>query len=115
MLRGPRRNQAKAAFEAGDAEAVAHYVRLWKESIADTPKTEEPQKAARELEKQVAPNRTANSARTQATGSNAKVYSPREVEAAWRKIRTLNTRGEVDEAAKLEAEITAAYLEGRVQ
>lgn len=114
MLRAPRRTQAKAAFDAGDAEAVAHYVKLWKASIADT---QEPVKAKRqaELEKQVAPNRTANSARTQNVGKEAKIYSAREVEGVWNKIRVLNTRGQVDEAAKLEAEITAAYLEGRVR
>jgi len=114
MLRAPRRTQAKAAFDAGDAEAVAHYVNLWKASVADT---QEPVKAKRqaELEKQVAPNRSANSARTQSAGKESKIYSAREVEAAWTKIRTLNTRGKVDEAAKLEAEITAAYLEGRVR
>jgi hypothetical protein len=114
MLRAPRRTQAKAAFDAGDAEAVAHYVNLWKASIADT---QEPVKAKRqaELEKQVAPNRSANSVKTQSVGRDSKVYSAREVEAAWTKIRTLNTRGMVDDAAKLEAEITAAYLEGRVR
>lgn len=114
MLRAPRRTQAKAAFDAGDADAVAHYVNLWKASIADT---QEPVKARRqsELEKQVAPNRSANSVKTQSVGRDAKVYSAREVEAVWTKIRTLNTRGMLDEAAKLEAEITAAYLEGRVR
>jgi len=114
MLRAPRRTQAKAAFDAGDAEAVAHYVSLWKSSVADT---QEPAKDTRqaELEKQVAPNRSANSARTQNVGKEAKVYSAREVEGAWNKIRVLNTRGQVDDAAKLEAEITAAYLEGRVR
>lgn len=114
MLRAPRRTQAKAAFDAGDAEAVAHYVDLWKSSIADT---QEPVKAKRqaELEKQVAPNRSANSVKTQSVGRDAKVYSAREVGAAWNKIRTLNTRGMYDEAAKLEAEVTAAYLEGRVR
>ena len=114
MLRAPRRTQAKLAFDAGDAEAVAHYVNLWKDSISDT---QEPEKAKRqvELEKQVAPNRSANSARTQNVGKEAKVYSAREVEGAWNKIRVLNTRGQVDEAAKLEAEITAAYLQGRVR
>lgn len=114
MLRAPRRTQAKAAFDAGDAEAVAHYVNLWKQSIADT---QDPVKAKRhaELEKQVAPNRSANSSRTQSAGKDAKIYSTREVEAAWNKIRVMNTRGQVDEAAKLEAEITAAYLEGRVR
>lgn len=114
MLRAPRRTQAKAAFEAGDAEAVAHYVKLFKASIAET---QEPEKAKRqsELEKQVAPNRTANSSRTQSAGKDTKVYSAREVEGVWNRIRVLNTRGNVDEAAKLEAEITAAYLEGRVR
>lgn len=114
MLRAPRRTQAKAAFEAGDAEAVAHYVQLWKSSIADT---QEPVRAQRqtELEKQVAPNRTANSARNPSAGKEAKLYSAREVEGAWNKIRVMNMRGQVDEAAKLEAEITAAYLEGRVR
>ena len=114
MLRAPRRTQAKTAFDAGDAEAVAHYVNLWKSSVADT---QEPAKEKRqaELEKQVAPNRSANSARTQNVGKDAKVYSAREVEAAWTKIRVLNGRGQADEAAKLEAELTAAYLEGRVR
>lgn len=114
MLRAPRRSQAKAAFDAGDAEAVAHYVNLWKSSIADM---QEPVKAKRqsELEKQVSPNRSANSVNTQSAGRDAKVYSAREVEAAWTKIRTLTTRGMLDEAAKLEADLTAAYLEGRVR
>lgn len=112
MLRGPRRVQAKAAFEAGDAEAVADYVKLWKSTL-EQPKEQSQRQT--ELEKQVAPNRSANSARTQGTGKEAKVYSEREVQAAWNKVRVLNTRGQVDEAAKLEAEITAAYLEGRVR
>ena len=114
MLRALRRTQAVAAFEAGDADAVADYVAMFKAGIAETPepKTDTRQK---ELEKQVAPNRSANTARTQSSGKDAKMYSAREVENAWTKIRTLNTRGSVDEAAKLEAEITAAYLEGRVR
>lgn len=114
MLRAPRRTQAKAAFDAGDAEAVAHYVELWKKTVAVT---QEPANAKRqaELEKQVTPNRSANSARTQNVGRDAKIYSAREVEGAWSKIRVLNSRGQVDEAARLEAEITAAYLEGRVR
>lgn len=114
MLRGPRRLPAKAAFDAGDAEAVAHYVALFKESIA-TP-GEAPKTARRaELEKQVTPNRSANSVKSQSAGRDAKVYSAREVEAAWGKVRSLNTRGKYDDAATLEAEITAAYLEGRVR
>ena len=114
MLRGPRRDQAAAAFNAGDAEAVAHYVKLWKESLAPV---EAPGRTVRqaELEKQVAPNRSANSVATKAVGKESKIYSEREIKGAWDRIRSLNTRGQIDDAAKLEAEITAAYLEGRVR
>lgn len=114
ILRGPRRSQAAAAFEAGDAEAVAHYVDLFRKTITEV---ETPAKAKRqtELEKQVTPGRSAAATRAQPNGQNAKVYSNREVDAAWKKIRTLNTQGKLDDAAKLEAEITAAYLEGRVR
>jgi hypothetical protein len=114
MLRGPRRDQAAAAFNAGDAEAVAHYVKLWKESLAPV---EAPGRTVRqaELEKQVAPNRSANSVATKAVGKESKIYSEREIKGAWDRIRSLNTRGLTDDAAKLEAEITTAYLEGRVR
>jgi hypothetical protein len=114
MLRGPRRDQAAAAFNAGDAEAVAHYVKLWKESLAPVEATGRTVRQA-ELEKQVAPNRSANSVATKAVGKESKVYSEREIKGAWDRIRSLNTRGQIDDAAKLEAEITAAYLEGRVR
>lgn len=114
MLRAPRRTQAAAAFEAGDAEAVADYVKLWKSSIAEAPTPVE-DKRQEELEKQVSPNRSATSAGAGTAGTTPKTYSERELQASWDKVRVLNTRGKVDEAAKLEAEITAAYLEGRVR
>lgn len=114
MLRGPRRDQAALAFEKGDAEAVAHYVKLWKQTL-EPEVPQERQTRQSELEKQVAPNRSANSASTKSVGKDAKIYSEREIAAAWNKIRTLNTRNQYDEATKLEAEITAAYLEGRVR
>ena len=114
MLRGPRRDQAAQAFNTGDAEAVAHYVKLWRESLGpDVPQERQTRQA--ELEKQVAPNRSANSATTKSVGKDAKFYSEREISAAWNKIRTLNTRHKYDEATKLEADITTAYLEGRVR
>ena len=114
MLRGPRRDQAAVAFREGDAEAVAHYVSLWKQSI--TPAEVAPRdKRQAELEKQVTPSRSANSTRTQSAGQDQKVFNAKELQAGWDKIRILNTRGQVDEAAKLEAVLTAAYLEGRVR
>ena len=114
MLRAPRRVQAQQAFDKGDAEAIADYVKLWKASLPET--SDEPEKpvAKQELEKQVAPNRSANSAKAPVT-PNGKIYSPRDMDNAWTKVRTLNTRGKYEDAAKLEAELTAAYMENRVR
>jgi len=114
MLRAPRRVQAQAAFDSGDAEAIADYVKLWKSSLADTPSEVEKPVRQTELEKQVAPNRSANSSKTP-TNQNGKYYSSKDMDNAWVKVRTLNTRGKYEDAAKLEAELTAAYMENRVR
>ena len=114
MLRAPRRVQAQEAFDKGDAEAIADYVKLWKASLPETSNEPEKPVAKQELEKQVAPNRSANSAKAPVT-PNGKIYSPRDMDIAWTKVRTLNTRGQYEDAAKLEAELTAAYMENRVR
>ena len=114
MLRAPRRVQAQLAFDKGDADAIAHYVGLWKATFASPSEPVKPPNQA-ELEKQVAPNRSANSVSTKSVGQNSKTYSTREVDAAWTKVRTLNTNGQYEAAEKLEAELTVAYMEGRVK
>ncbi len=113
MLRGPRRDQAAAAFSAGDAEAVKHYVDMFKQTLA--PVADERQTRQSELEKQVTPNRSGSSASTKSGGKDAKIFTEKQIEAAWNRIRNYNTRGKYDEANKLEADITSAYLEGRVR
>ena len=113
MSRGPRRDQAQAAFDAGDAEAIAHYVSLFNGSVnpVDTSKSDR----QKELEKQVSPNRSASTASTKSAGQSNKIYSAASSEKAWTKIRALNTKGSYEEAEKLEAELTVAYMEGRVR
>jgi chemotaxis protein histidine kinase CheA len=111
MTRGPRRDQAQAAFNSGDAEAVAHYVSLFRESTKPVNGRGDHQA---ELEKQVTPNRSANSS-SKSVGRESKIYSAGELEKGWNKIRTLNTSGKYDDAAKLEAELTLAYMEGRIK
>lgn len=113
MSRGPRRDQAQAAFNSGDADAVAHYVGLFRESVA--PKEQGKQTRQSELEKQVTPNRSASTTATPSADKGSKVYSTREIDRGWTKLRALNTSGKYDEAVKLEAELTAAYMEGRVR
>ena len=115
IIRDQRRVLAQAAFDTGDADAVAHYVKLFKQSLGE-PEAKVQEKAVRqtELEKQVSPSRSATTASTP-TDRKSRVYSQREIDAGWNKIRTLNTKGQFAEAEKLEAELTAAYLEGRVR
>jgi len=112
IVRGPRRTLAQQAFEQGDAEAVADYVKLFKSTLEPVAKKEDTRQA--ELEKQVAPSRTATATPTP-KDTGKKVYTEAEAERAWDKVRTLNTSGRYDDALKLEAEITAAYVEGRVR
>ena len=113
MSRGPRRDQAQAAFDAGDAEAIAHYVSLFNGSV--NPVENSKSDRQKELEKQVSPNRSASTASTKSAGQSDKIYSAASSEKAWTKIRALNTKGSYEEAEKLEAELTVAYMEGRVR
>ena len=114
MLRAPRRVQAQTAFDSGDAEAIADYIKLWKSTLTETANESEKPIRQIEFEKQVAPNRSATSVKTP-TNQSGKYYSARDMDSAWVKVRTLNTRGKYDDAAKLEAELTAAYMENRVR
>ena len=112
MLRGQRRVQAQAAFDVGDVQAVSDYVTLWKATLSE-PNTAK-QNRQIELEKQVAPNRSATVSPTTATQSSRQ-FTEKQVDAAWTKVRQLNTAGKYADAEKLEAELTSAYLEGRVK
>lgn len=112
MLNSQRRDVAQKAFDSGDAESVAHYVKLFKKTlVADEPVVDTRQA---ELEKQVTPGRNATT-QAKSNGKSAKIYSSREMDNQWSKIKTMSTKGMYDEAAKLEAELTAAYVEGRVR
>lgn len=109
MTRGPRRNLAQDAYAKGDVDGVAHYVKLFRDTLAPAPKQNDKKS---ELERQVAPSRT-NS--TVPSTPQAKVYSNAQIEQLWAEVRQKSIRGRIDEANQLEAEITAAYMEGRVR
>jgi len=109
LLRGPRKMVAQDAFNRGDAEAVADYVKLFKQATAPVEPTP---KVAEELERQIQPSRSASSAQT--PSPKGKVYSTGDIDKMFQKVAQLGNQGKVDEARKLEAEIDAAYMEGRV-
>lgn len=111
ILRAPRRVLAQDAFSKGDAEAVAHYVGLFRGETGE-PQEQQGRSAKRaELERQVQPTRTAAKAPTSKAG---KTYSRSDVEKMFQKVALLGSQQKHEEAKKLEAEIDAAFRESRV-
>jgi hypothetical protein len=109
LLRAPRSSVAQQAFNRGDAEGVAHYVAMFKKTVAPV---EQKADKTEELERQLQPNRGATSAPP--ASQKGKVYTNADIEKMFRKAADLGTKGQTDAAKKLEAEIDAAYMEGRV-
>lgn len=112
VLRGPRRTIALQAYQSGDAEAVAYYVDLFKQTIepAAEPAKEQPQ--TKELERQIQPTRNASNATP--TSQKGKTYTTADIQRMFQKAAKLGSSGRVEEAKKLEAEIDAAYMQRRV-
>lgn len=110
LIRGPRRAVAQQAFSQGDVEAVKSYVDLWRKSQAPA----QPAPAVsrqQELQRQVQPSRATTSA---PSSGGKKTYTMGEAEALFNRIQHLTAQGRIDEAKRLDAEISAAYAEGRI-
>jgi hypothetical protein len=117
LIQGPRRQVAQAAYEREDANAVKAYVDLFKKSIgaqSEKPAQNVKQDKQAELQRQVQPARVASTAAPASASQQARVYSQREMAAGYERIRTLISRGKLEEASALEQELSAAYMEGRV-
>jgi len=113
ILRGPRRAVALDAYNKGDVEGVKAYVELWKQSAGITQPKQAKEKSSTEFKAQVAPNRsTATASSVQPT---ERVYTETEAEALLDKVVLLNRQGKFDEAAKLDADVSTAYAQGRVR
>jgi hypothetical protein len=108
LLRGPRRMVAQAAYERKDVEAVKGYVELFKQSRLPPAKPEVDRE--KELARQVQPSRSAPSAPVNAQ----KTYTMQEADALFRRMQQLTAQGRIDEAKRLDVEISTAYAEGRV-
>lgn len=110
LLRGPRITVAQEAFNRGDAEGIAHYIGMFKQTLA--PAVEPTPSKAEEIARQVQPSRSASSAPV--APQKGKIYTDRDIQQMFKKSVELGSRGQPDEARKLEAEIDLAYKEGRV-
>lgn len=111
LLRGPRMTVAQEAFNRGDAAGIAHYVSMFKATLAPATPTEQTSSKAEELARQVQPNRTGSSA---APNQQGRIYKDADIHRMFVKSADLSAKGQMEEARKLEAEIDLAYKEGRV-
>jgi hypothetical protein len=109
LLRGPRMTVAQEAFNRGDVDGIAHYVGMFKQSIAPV---EQVSSKAEEIARQVQPNRSAASAPV--APQKGKIYTDRDIQNMFKRAVELGSKQQHDEARKLEAEIDSAYREGRV-
>lgn len=107
MIQGPRRAVAQEAYNRGDIQAIKTYVDIFRQM------TKRPKKIDRqsELRKQIQPQK-ANVQTPPAT--QGQVYTTAEAESIFNQIQHFINKGNMDEAARLEGEISAAYTEGRV-
>jgi hypothetical protein len=111
VLRAPRRTIALQAYQSGDAEGVAYYVDMFRSSmVKEEPAQDAP--AVQELERQIQPVRTAANATP--ASQKGKTYTNGDIQRMFKKAAMLNSTGKLEEANKLEAEIDAAYMQGRV-
>lgn len=111
MIRGPRRMVAQAAYHRGDVEAVKGYVDLFRQSRGTPPVAAPKADRQQELQRQVQPSRASGS--VPPTGAK-KTYTLGEADALFNRIQHLTAQGRIDEAKRLDAEISAAYAEGRI-
>ena len=108
LLRAPRKVVAQEAFNRADAEGVKYYVDLFLKNTGSVA----PNSKAAELERQIQPNRSA--AATSQPSPKGRTFTNADIEKMFQKAADLSGRGRIEEAIKLEAEIDAAYMEGRV-
>jgi hypothetical protein len=107
----PRKAYAEYVYGNGDISEVKHIVDLYKATLA-APDTK-PNQRQTELNRQVQPTRTASSSST--PSANERFYTEVEMSRLFDKVAQLNRAQKYDEARKLEADLSEAYVQGRVR
>lgn len=115
FTREPRRAFAEFAYNNGDVARIKQVVDFYKQTAGvTTPAADVRQQRQTELERQITPTRTTATTSVTPT-ANDRVYTEAEVTAGFNRVRQLNISGKYDEASKLEAELSEAYMTGRVR
>ena len=111
----PRRHYAEFVYSNGDVDKLKRIVDFYRTQAGQpTPQSEVRQQRQTELERQVTPSRTTTPATTVPT-QNTRVYTEAEMNQQFNAVRQLNIAGKYEEAAKLEADLSEAYMQGRVR
>lgn len=114
----PRRAFAEYAYNNQHVDGVKKVVDFFKAMKSPTQTAPDPaaERQARqaELERQVTPTRTTASQPVNPAVST-RIYTEAEMVAQFSKVRALNVSGKYDEASKLEAELSDAYVQNRVR
>lgn len=110
----PRRSFADFVYNNGDVAKLKRVVEQYKGTTSANPADVERQKRQTELERQVTPTRT-NSPSVDPKTAGTALYTEAQMQQLFNKVRDLNRANKYDEAAKLEDELSAAYVEGRVR
>jgi hypothetical protein len=114
----PRRAFAEFVYNAGDVAKLKGIVDFYKKTVtpAPAPILDDDVRSQRqaELERQVAPSRTVTPSNP-SQPQNTRVYTEAEMNAQFGRVRQLNISGKYEEASKLEAELSEAYMQGRVR
>jgi hypothetical protein len=108
----PRRNYAEYVYSQGDVEKLKQIVEFYKTASGQSNVNAERQQRQTELNRQVQPTRTASAS---SVPQGQKLYTESDAARLFHKVRELNLKGKYDEASQLEAELSAAYVEGRVR
>ena len=112
----PRRVFAEYAYNNGNVDKLKGIIDFFKTTTGQnaTPAVDERQLRQAELERQITPTR-ANSQPSTAPTAQTRIYTEGEMVSLFSQVRGMNVAGKYDEAAKLEAELSDAYVQGRVR
>lgn len=108
----PRRAYAEYVYSQGNVAKVKAVVDLFNSTKATETSNAQRDQRQTELSRQVQPARNATSS---TPSSGERFYTEAEAGRLFDKVRVLNTEGRYEEAAKLDADLSNAYVQGRVR
>jgi len=111
----PRRSYAEFVYNNGDVAKLKNVVDFYlKSTSTEAPPPDSRQQRQAELERQITPTRTTSTAQI-TTPASTRIFTEAQASKLFDDVRRMNIAGNYDDAAKLEAELSDAYMQGRVR